>query len=75
MISRGWYRGGGIRLRKSNPALVYGGYEVLGPEHPHVYAYRRKLGDEEWTVVLNFSGEEQVWGEFSLRPYEARIGG
>ncbi|WP_431210559.1 alpha-glucosidase C-terminal domain-containing protein [Puia sp. P3] len=51
-----------IRLRKSSPALVYGAYEVLGPEHPHVYAYRRKLGDEEWTVVLNFSGKEQVWG-------------
>ena len=64
-----------IRLRKSNPALVHGGYEVLGPEHPHVYAYRRKLGDEEWTVVLNFSGEEQVWGEFRLRPYEARVAG
>ena len=62
-----------IRLRKSSPALTYGGYEVLGPEHPHVYAYRRWLGDEEWTIVLNFSDAEQEWLRHKLSPWEALV--
>jgi len=64
-----------LRLRKSEPAFAYGGYEVLGPAHPHVYAYTRSYEGREWMVVLNFSGEDQVWREFRLRPYEARIEG
>ncbi|MBS1606712.1 MAG: alpha-glucosidase [Bacteroidetes bacterium] len=62
-----------LRIRRSSHALVYGGYEELGPSHPHVYAYKRVYADEEWTVVLNFSAAEQEWGRFVLAPWEPII--
>lgn len=46
-----------IRMRKSNPVLVYGRYTLLDPDHPQVYAYTRELGTEKWLVLLNFSTE------------------
>ena len=47
-----------IRLRKNNPVLVYGSYELLSPDHPQIYAYVRTLGESKMLVVLNFSTEE-----------------
>ena len=44
-----------VHIRKSNPVLVYGSYHLLDKEHPQVYAYTRKLADEEFLVLLNFS--------------------
>ncbi|HXO76679.1 MAG TPA: alpha-amylase family glycosyl hydrolase, partial [Puia sp.] len=49
-----------IRLRKDNPALVYGDYQLLLPEHPAIYAYTRSLDGVVWTILLNFSKEEQT---------------
>lgn len=62
-----------VRMRKDNPVLVYGEYELLAPEHPHIYAYKRKYVGQEWTVVLNFSKDRQVWEGRELEPYEAVI--
>ncbi len=47
-----------IQLRKNNPVLVYGSYELLSPDHPQIYAYVRTLGESKMLVVLNFSTEE-----------------
>jgi len=49
-----------IRLRKSAPALVYGKYGLLLPDHEHVYAYTRTLDGETYAVVVNVSGAEQI---------------
>ena len=46
-----------VKLRRENPVLVYGAYELLFPEHPQVYAYTRTLGEEKMLVLLNFSAE------------------
>jgi oligo-1,6-glucosidase len=46
-----------IELRKKTPALVYGDYKDLDPEHPSVFAYTRTLGAEKVLVVLNLSKE------------------
>jgi oligo-1,6-glucosidase len=43
-----------LALRRLSLAFVYGDYEDLLPEHPHVFAYTRVLGDERYLVVLNF---------------------
>ena len=47
-----------IQLRKERDVLVYGNYDLLAPDHPDVYAYRRLLDDEEILVLLNFSDEK-----------------
>ncbi|MEZ4927580.1 MAG: alpha-glucosidase [Saprospiraceae bacterium] len=45
------------KVRKDNPVLVYGKYELLQREHPDIYAYTRTLDDEKLLVLLNFSQE------------------
>ena len=44
-----------IALRKAHPALVYGDYRDLMPDHPQVFAYTRTTPDETHLVALNFS--------------------
>jgi oligo-1,6-glucosidase len=47
-------------LRKQNPILVYGSYELLMPEHPTVYTYTRTMDDTRLLVLLNFSKESST---------------
>jgi oligo-1,6-glucosidase len=44
-----------IQLRKTTPALVYGAYNLILPDHPQIYAFTRTLADERLLVALNFS--------------------
>lgn len=47
-----------IRLRKANPVLVYGRYELLLADDEQIYAFTRTLGETRLLVVLNFCGAE-----------------
>ena len=60
-----------IRLRRQHPAIVYGAYDLLLPEHAQIYAFTRTLEAERLLVVLNFSRETPV---FSLPPEVAAAG-
>jgi oligo-1,6-glucosidase len=44
-----------IALRAHNLAFVYGDFEDLDPQDPHIYAYTRTLGGDKYLVVENFS--------------------
>lgn len=46
-----------IALRKAHPALVYGAYQDLDPDHPAMFAYSRTLDGETWLVLANFGRE------------------
>jgi oligo-1,6-glucosidase len=54
------------QLRKKNPVLVYGAYELLAEDHPQVYAYTRTLGEVSCLVVLNFSDKTARWAPIGL---------
>ena len=41
-----------IRLRKENPIMVYGTYDLLLPESETIYAYTRTLGKEKLLVEM-----------------------
>ncbi|WP_133552013.1 glycoside hydrolase family 13 protein [Algoriphagus boseongensis] len=43
------------KVRKENPALVYGKYELVQKEHPDIYAFTRKGEGQNLMVILNFS--------------------
>ncbi|MGX7132001.1 glycoside hydrolase family 13 protein [Enterococcus songbeiensis] len=43
-----------IQLRKENPIVVWGTFELIETA-PEVIAYYRQLGEEKWLVVNNFS--------------------
>lgn len=47
-----------IRLRKSEPTLVYGRYQLLMEAHPQIYAYTRTLDEDRLLILCNLSGEE-----------------
>ena len=49
-----------IRLRKENPIIIYGDYELLMPEDKAVFAYLRRLENKTLLVACNFSENEQV---------------
>ena len=44
-----------IKLRATTRAFVYGDFQDLDPKHPHVFAYTRTLGPEQYLVVENFT--------------------
>jgi oligo-1,6-glucosidase len=44
-----------VKLRKANPALVYGKYTLLDKNNPDVYAYTREEAGRKLLIVLNFS--------------------
>ncbi|GAB2318083.1 alpha-glucosidase [Alkalibacterium sp. s-m-22] len=48
-----------IQLRKDHPAIVWGDYTLLLPDHPTVFAYERLYRGERWVVVANISDEKQ----------------
>jgi oligo-1,6-glucosidase len=50
-----------IQLRKANPVIIYGAYDLILLDHPQIYAFTRTLGDERLLVVLNFSREAPVF--------------
>ncbi len=43
-----------IRLRKEEPILIYGTFELLCPEDEHVFAYAREWKGKKWLVAGNF---------------------
>lgn len=50
-----------IRLRRANPVMVYGTYDLILEDHPQIYAFTRTLEGERLLVVLNFSKEMPVF--------------
>ena len=52
-----------IQLRKENPVIVYGTYDLILDVHEEIYAFTRTLEEERLLVILNFSGNNP---EFQL---------
>lgn len=48
-----------IALRKANPIVVWGDYELLTATVADVFAYIRYYQGEKWLVVVNLSDKEQ----------------
>lgn len=44
-----------IQLRKENPVIVYGTYDLILAAHEEIYAFTRTLEGECLLVILNFS--------------------
>lgn len=50
-----------ISLRHSSELIVYGHFELLLPEDPELFVYRRYLPDRELLVAANFSEREREY--------------
>lgn len=76
-----------IALRHAEPALVYGDYQDIAPDHPQVFAFKRTLGGTAFMIALNVSSRPAAFdlpdttpclGNYvdtskDLSPWEARI--
>ncbi|PGK51162.1 glucohydrolase [Priestia megaterium] len=49
-----------IALRKQEPVLQYGRYDIHFREHPSIYTYTRELDDTRALIICNFSEEIQT---------------
>ena len=47
-----------LKLRKSIPALIAGGYEVYHPRNPRILSFLRQIPGQTCLVALNFSAEK-----------------
>ncbi len=50
-----------IQLRKNNPIMVYGKYDLILRDHDEIYAYTRTLDGEVWLVVCNFFANQPTF--------------
>ena len=50
-----------IRVRKENPIITWGDFQLIENTEEEVFAYYRKLGNEKWLIVANFSESESVF--------------
>ena len=50
-----------LALRKTQPIMAYGQYQLILPEDEQIYAYTKTLEDERWLVILNFSSQQAVF--------------
>jgi oligo-1,6-glucosidase len=62
-----------IAYRKANPALVFGQYEELLPEHPQLFAYTRTHEGKKFLVVLNMSNQSATF-DYNLKGYKKELG-
>lgn len=51
-----------IALRKENPIMVYGEYQLIDEENDKVYSYLRKYEDQTLLVITNFTDQEIGYG-------------
>lgn len=44
-----------IQLRKKYDIITEGRFQLLLPDHPQLFVYKRQMDEEEWLVVANYS--------------------
>jgi oligo-1,6-glucosidase len=47
-----------VKLRKANPILIHGIFEIVDELNPSVFAYTRELDGKKWLVALNFTSND-----------------
>lgn len=50
-----------LKLRKANPVMVYGNYDLILDSHDEIYAFTRTLEADRLLVILNFSTNSPVF--------------
>ncbi len=50
-----------IDLRKHNPIMVYGSYDLILASDPEIYAFTRTLLDDRLLIILNFTSKTPVF--------------
>ncbi|KQL35122.1 alpha-glucosidase [Psychrobacillus sp. FJAT-21963] len=64
-----------IQLRKIHAIITHGSFQLLLPDHPDLFVYKRQTAEEEWLIVNNFSEKtnQLVWKECNLPQTKGNI--
>ena len=65
-----------IALRKAEPVIVHGSYQLILEAHDQIYAFLRVLDDDRLLVILNFSGDTPTFAlptEIGFEQYDTLI--
>ena len=67
-----------IKMRKENPIMIYGEYDLLLAEDKNIFAYTRKYEDKTWLIICNFYDKEvdfnlEGTGKILISNYEDTI--
>lgn len=71
-----WFYRDLIALRKTQPVLINGSYDLIREDHPAVYAYKRENQDSVLTVLCNMTDQSVPYSlqqEESLYPETASL--
>lgn len=49
-----------VQIRKNEPTLTYGTFEIIDKPNPSVFAFMRTLNERKILVILNFSEKESI---------------
>jgi len=55
-----------IALRKTEPALVYGSYELILEDDPQLFAYTRTLDGRKLVVICNLSNHDALYSHLDF---------
>ncbi len=61
-----------IEARKTHSIIVYGEYELIQPNHMHIYGYIRKLDTQVLLVICNFAFHQADWNMPVYRAYSTK---
>lgn len=62
-----------IRLKKENDVFTYGTYDLLLPDHQHLYAYTRTLKNEQMVIITNLSTKDVMMEDTGLSLSSERL--
>jgi oligo-1,6-glucosidase len=60
-------------LRKSEPTLIYGDWQLMDAENPSVFAYTRSLKGKKLLVLLNFKEKQAQFNAVNLPLDKAKV--
>ncbi|SHM59988.1 glycoside hydrolase family 13 protein [Gracilibacillus kekensis] len=61
-----------IKLRKASNTLIYGSYDLIAEDHPHIYAYTRTLDGDRFVIIVNLFNEQTSF-KFGLENLELKL--
>ncbi|PAB59077.1 glycoside hydrolase family 13 protein [Anaeromicrobium sediminis] len=50
-----------IKLKKENPVLIYGNYDLILEDHKQIFAYTRTLEEKQVLVICNLTDKEALY--------------
>ena len=62
-----------IALRKAEPALIYGQYDLIMDRDRQIYAYTRTLDEQQLVVICNLTNHDALYSHLDFNLSHAQL--